>query len=113
VDYVLFSDSCIKAATNAKQWYVTISRGRRGVKIFTTDKEQLQKNVTASGKRALALDLVHGNAEAIVKSRNKRRFYGHPSLQSLIQSINQSYQTFKVHRERAMHLQKITTSIKP
>jgi len=32
VDYVLFSDSTIKAATNAQQWYVTISRGRRGVR---------------------------------------------------------------------------------
>ncbi len=113
VDYVLFSDSCIKAATNAQQWYVTISRGRRGVKIFTTDKEQLRKNVTASGKQDLALDLVHGNAEAIVASRHKRRFYGHPTLQSLIQSINQSYQSFKAHRERAIHLQKINPSIKP
>src|SRR5271154_4416042 len=27
VDYVLFSDSTIKAATNSQQWYVTISRG--------------------------------------------------------------------------------------
>ncbi len=27
VDYVLFSDSTVKAATNAQQWYVTISRG--------------------------------------------------------------------------------------
>ena len=27
VDYVLFSDSTIKAATNDQQWYVTISRG--------------------------------------------------------------------------------------
>lgn len=27
VDYVLFSDSTIKSATNAQQWYVTISRG--------------------------------------------------------------------------------------
>ena len=38
VDYVLFSDSTIKAATNAQQWYVTISRGRRGIRIFTPDK---------------------------------------------------------------------------
>ena len=30
VDYVLFSDSAIKPATNAEQWYVSISRGRRG-----------------------------------------------------------------------------------
>ncbi len=57
VDYVLFSDSTIKAATNAQQWYVTISRGRRGIRIFTPDKEQLRENVTRSGHRPLALEL--------------------------------------------------------
>jgi ATP-dependent exoDNAse (exonuclease V) alpha subunit len=57
VDYVLFSDSTIKAATNEQQWYVTISRGRRGVRIFTPDKEQLRENVSRSGHRPLALEL--------------------------------------------------------
>jgi len=57
VDYVLFSDSTIKAATNAQQWYVTISRGRLGVRIFTPDKEQLRENVCRSGHRPLALEL--------------------------------------------------------
>ena len=57
VDYVLFSDSTIKAATSAQQWYVTISRGRRGIRIFTPDKEQLRENVTRSGHRPLALEL--------------------------------------------------------
>jgi conjugative relaxase-like TrwC/TraI family protein len=56
-DCVLFSDSTIKAATNAQQWYVTISRGRRGIKIFTSDKEQLRENIVRSGSRALALEL--------------------------------------------------------
>lgn len=60
VDYVLFSDSTIKAATNAQQWYVTISRGRRGIRIFTPDKEQLRENVTRSGNRPLALELATG-----------------------------------------------------
>src|SRR5262249_15046698 len=46
VDHVLFSDSAVKAATNAQQWYVTISRGRRGIRIFTPDKEELRENVT-------------------------------------------------------------------
>jgi len=59
-DYILFSDSMIKAATNAQQWYVTISRGRRGIKIFTSDKEQLRENIIRSGERALALDLQCG-----------------------------------------------------
>lgn len=60
VDHVLFSDSTIKAATNAQQWYVTISRGRRGIRIFTPDKEQLRENVTRSGHRPLALELAAG-----------------------------------------------------
>ncbi len=57
VDHVLFSDSSIKAATNAEQWYVTISRGRIGVRIFTTDKERLRENVTRSGQERLAVEL--------------------------------------------------------
>jgi ATP-dependent exoDNAse (exonuclease V) alpha subunit len=57
VDYVLFSDSGVKAATNDQQWYVTISRGRRGIKIFTPDKEQLRENVIRSGQRKLALEI--------------------------------------------------------
>ncbi len=57
VDYVLFSDSAVKAATNRQQWYVTISRGRKGIKIFTSDAEQLRENVARSGDRELALDL--------------------------------------------------------
>jgi hypothetical protein len=62
VDYILYSDSTIKAATNAQQWYVTISRGRRGIRIFTPDKEQLRENVTRSGHRPLALELAAGLA---------------------------------------------------
>ncbi len=57
VDYVLFSDSAVQAATSRQQWYVTISRGRKGVRIFTTDKEQLRENIARSGDRELALDL--------------------------------------------------------
>lgn len=60
VDHVLFSDSTIKAATNAQQWYVTISRGRRGIRIFTPDKIQLRENLARSGHRPLALELAHG-----------------------------------------------------
>ena len=60
VDHVLFSDSTIKAATNAQQWYVTISRGRRGIRIFTPDKIQLRENLVRSGHRPLAMELATG-----------------------------------------------------
>ncbi len=56
VEYVLFSDSAAKAATNQQQWYVTISRGKRGIHIFTTDKEQLRENITRSGERPSVVD---------------------------------------------------------
>jgi hypothetical protein len=62
VDYVLFSDSAVKAATNEQQWYVTISRGRKGVKIFTADKIQLRQNITHSGHRTLALDMARNSS---------------------------------------------------
>jgi len=57
VDQVLFCDSAVRAATNDQQWYVTISRGRRGVHIFTTDKAQLRENITRSGQRPLAVEM--------------------------------------------------------
>jgi conjugative relaxase-like TrwC/TraI family protein len=60
VDYVLFSDSTVKAATSAEQWYVCISRGRRGIRIFTPDKEQLRENIRHSGHRPLAMEFAHG-----------------------------------------------------
>jgi ATP-dependent exoDNAse (exonuclease V) alpha subunit len=59
VDYVLFSDSAVKAATNRQQWYVTISRGRRGVRIFTSDKAQLRESIVRADDRTLAMDLVN------------------------------------------------------
>lgn len=57
VDHVLMADSAIRAATNAQQWYVSISRGRKSVHIFTPDKAQLRVNVMRSGDRPLAMDL--------------------------------------------------------
>lgn len=56
-DYVIFSDSAVRAATNQKQWYVTISRGRKGIEVFTRDKQELRESVLRSGNRELALEL--------------------------------------------------------
>jgi conjugative relaxase-like TrwC/TraI family protein len=67
VDYVLFSDSAVKAATNQQQWYVTISRGRKGVKIFTADKIQLRQNVARSGDRTLALDIAQSSFHKLAR----------------------------------------------
>ena len=57
VDHVLLSDSAVRAATNSQQWYVSISRGRQSVRIFTPDKEELRRHISRSGDRPLALSL--------------------------------------------------------
>jgi conjugative relaxase-like TrwC/TraI family protein len=70
VDHVLFADAAVRAATNAQQWYVTISRGRKGVTIFTADKEQLRRAIARAGDRELALDLVPCHARSLGVRRN-------------------------------------------
>src|SRR5206468_6529307 len=92
VDYVLFSDSTIKAATNDQQWYVTVSRGRRGIRIFTPDKEQLRENVLRSGQRRLALEL----------SAFARRSSRFPWADSLLHRFGQRI-TSLIHRARRFH----------
>jgi conjugative relaxase-like TrwC/TraI family protein len=58
VDHVLFSDAGVRAASSAQQWYVTVSRGRKSIGIFTPDKQALRNAIARSGERELALDLI-------------------------------------------------------
>lgn len=57
VDTVIFADAASRAATSAEQWYVTVSRARRRVVVFTPDKEALRTSVERIGARELAVDL--------------------------------------------------------
>ena len=104
VDHVLFSDSTIKAATNAQQWYVTISRGRRGIRIFTPDKMQLRENLVRSGHRPLALDLAHG-----IRPRHANRLWDrlHGSLLRFGQRAADTFCRLKMSRhQKHQHQQK-------
>ena len=82
VEHVLFSDSTIKAATNNQQWLVTISRGTRAVKIFTSDKDQLRENVSRLGDRELAIEFTK------LDSAQSRRVP--PPIQKYINELIQS-----------------------
>ncbi|MEI6715768.1 MAG: MobF family relaxase [Verrucomicrobiota bacterium] len=84
VDYVLFSDSAVRAATSKEQWYVTISRGRKGVRIFTSDTEALREAVERSGNRELALDLLGPPPKKVPTARNSL-----PRAQRLVDKICQ------------------------
>lgn len=73
VDTVLFADAGTKAATDARQWYVTISRGRRSVVVFTSDKAALRAHIEASGERPLAMDVRPAGAAGRMSAEWRRR----------------------------------------
>ena len=59
VDEVFISQPAATfAATDAKQFYVSVSRGRNGVHIFTDHKEELMQHAQRLGDRPSAMELV-------------------------------------------------------
>jgi len=48
-------------ASNQKQFYVAVSRGRDSVKIYTDDKDSLLKSIEKSGDRQAATELIPNN----------------------------------------------------
>lgn len=105
VDHVLFSDAGVKAATNDGQWYVTISRGRRSVRIFTPDKEALRENVTRSGKRELAMELTRTTAHAVAGRRNVLSL-GAAALRRVWASIRLNRRIEETETSRKRHRQR-------
>ena len=92
VDTVLLADAANRAATNQKQWYVTISRGRRRALIFTPDRDGLRANLQNAGERELALSLkVKGAAnwrrEAMRAAQHARAYH---SLSQQQRTVNQN-----------------------
>jgi hypothetical protein len=89
VDHVLLADSAVKAATNNQQWLVSISRGRRGVKIFTQDKEQLRENICRSGNRELAIEMAKPTSTRSCPTPQVIRRYVENLIQSRRKSMEQ------------------------
>lgn len=60
VDYMFVAESADSlAGASLQQFYVSVSRGRYGVKIYTDDREALLDAVCQSRERLLAMDFVH------------------------------------------------------
>jgi hypothetical protein len=89
VDHVLFSDSAVRAATNQEQWYVTISRGRKSVRIFTEDREGLAENIQRAGARELALEL-RGPSPNAKDAEHARRRLGQGGSERLRRFLGRS-----------------------
>jgi conjugative relaxase-like TrwC/TraI family protein len=110
VDHVLFSDSMAKAATNQQQWYVTISRGKKGIHIFTTDKEQLRENITRSADKPSVMDLLAAHFQndwfyCQIEQRWGRRA-------AVLMTQNRRAEEFEAIRQKRMQTQRVTVGQK-
>lgn len=64
VDWVLVAQSGLLSsnASDANQFYVSVSRGRKGVKIYTDDIAALRENVAHTRERTMAMEIMQPNA---------------------------------------------------
>jgi len=70
VDHVFINQPSVTfAASNQKQFYVSTSRAREGVTIYTDDKESLLTQIQKSGDRQAAIELVK-DEDLISKTMN-------------------------------------------
>src|SRR5262249_53582762 len=57
--FIAVGDESLKAA-NRQQWYVSVSRGREGVKIYTEDADALKAAVQKSPERLSVSEMMRG-----------------------------------------------------
>jgi ATP-dependent exoDNAse (exonuclease V) alpha subunit len=74
VDHVFVAmDSQSFQAANKNQFYVSVSRGREQVKIFTDDAEFLRTMVTKPGARLSAIELLESQRLAATETTSQRQ----------------------------------------
>ena len=70
VDQVLIAQSALSApAASREQFYVSVSRGREGVRVYTDDKEALRGQILRSGQRGSATELMERRLAADTRPR--------------------------------------------
>jgi conjugative relaxase-like TrwC/TraI family protein len=93
VDTVLIalgSDSL--AAANRQQFYVSVSRGREAVRLYTDDKEALREAVQADASRLTATELLDGRNMGLSKR---------PALAARLIAMQRSRRAYQGVRQRA------------
>jgi conjugative relaxase-like TrwC/TraI family protein len=104
VDTVLFADAANRAATSRNQWYVAISRGRKRVVVFTSDKDGLQANIARTGDRELALELKPSTAAPALREQVGQRPAWLRQAWASIERVR-CFQFVQSHRTRARQVQ--------
>jgi conjugative relaxase-like TrwC/TraI family protein len=68
--FIAVGDASLRAANRA-QWYVSVSRGRESVKIYTEDAEALKSAVQKSPERMSVSEMMGGESDAAPKKRKR------------------------------------------
>ena len=87
-DHVLVSQhgDSLGAATNAEQVYVSVSRGRDSVKIYTDDKSQFMKAATRQANPTTAVDRQEERHERIRVKKIKDWLHRHDDRERVNES---------------------------
>jgi conjugative relaxase-like TrwC/TraI family protein len=95
VDKVLIAlGSQSLAAANRQQFYVSVSRGREAVRLYTDDKEALKEAVQTDASRMTATELLHG-----ANSRPSKR----PDSLGRLIAMQRSRRAYAAVRQYALH----------
>jgi hypothetical protein len=72
-DKVIISQSSMTfRAASMEQFYVSVSRGRRNISIYTDDKTSLMEAISKSSQRLSATELVNNHHAEIIKQTQQR-----------------------------------------
>jgi len=91
VDHVLIAQPASTfPATDAKQFYVSVSRGRESATIYTDDKEALLEHATQLGERQSAIELVERkDVHLEYVQQLQRESFNKPLIKEQVKEITQ------------------------
>ncbi len=97
-DVLLVASSRSFGAVNREQFYVSISRGRRHVQVFTDDVELLARRVTNSRERKAAVEL-QGLRDDLAKLGFLRQPQQEQNISAPVSTVHQDFRTARPMRQ--------------
>ncbi|QDU80733.1 Multifunctional conjugation protein TraI [Polystyrenella longa] len=84
-------------AVNAKQFYVTVSRGREEVTIYVDDKAAVRRAIQNAGEQLTATEMMQGTPSPIMKAARQQ----HQRQRFLLDRVHQWWRARFPNRERS------------
>lgn len=97
------------SAANREQFYVSVSRGREAVRLYTDDKEAMRDAIKGSGARLSATELVDEKPKPRPRFDGLRRAFRLHEMQRAYEAVKTrmtQWATFQQPREREVHIER-------